>query len=399
MENAPDTSFNSGVGGNSSNHARPSLVSTAHSSTSSTTSSTRKDSRRHQMSLDNSVTSPEENNVGSTFRSRAKTVESLAKSGKYTQVVAPLPANLRSEDMIMVPMVTEEQLTKCENLIKEPTDLTAEPPSPTAAHSPRPSDARATSKQPSSCTSDYVDPVDARRPSNLAACSNNDESGVAWAQAANASGKKRTTSNADGSPCVVRPPGLDDYTQVSDALPENKFERVGSQRVYKIESRTQPSSETSPVLSARSAGSGNMFQTTPGGAESQKVQKSQSVHRKEPLDGADTSPAKMLKRRSTSDNKEMVSFSPRTGFKLESRSDGGSNSPEASSANKKSLGAVARPMSSPVFSRRDIPDDVFTTSGQHEYAAVNLTAKCRPRDDLIRKEGVGTPDHYVACTN
>ena len=198
------------------------------------------------MSFVNPITTPEETNLASTPRSRAKTVESLAKSGKYTHVVAPLPANLRSEEMLMVPMVTEEQLTQCENQIREPTDITAEPPSPTAARCPPPrlNDTRDPGNQPSSCRSDYVDPMDARRPSNPLPSGDTNDSAVAWAPVANVCGKKRASSSADCTPPVVCPPGHDDYTQVSDALPEGKFERIGSQKMYMIESRTEPSSET-----------------------------------------------------------------------------------------------------------------------------------------------------------
>lgn len=342
------------------------------------------------MSHDNSAAIPEDSSTASSPRTHAKTggIKSLAESGKYTQVVAPLPANLRSEDMLMVPMLTDEQLDKCENMAREPIDFTAEPPSPTAH---------------SNHASDYVDPMDVRRPSNPLAGTNDyvDPSDSVIAQLAKMSGKKkRALSDGDRTPpavCDVVPPSRDDYTEVSDALPEGKFERIGSQKMYVLESRTQPSSETSPVLSARSAESGKTFQTSPGGKSKKLLLKTQSLYRSGPSNTISTSPAGVLKRRSTSDNKEMVCFSPKSGFKLESRNGSGGNTPEGPLASRKNSSEDAK--HSPILSRKEVADDVFLEEGRHVYAAVDLTVKCRPRDDMVRKEGIGAPDHYVACAN
>ena len=95
-------------------------------------------------------------------------------------------------------------------------------------------------------------------------------------------------------------------------------------------------------------------------------------------------------------HKEEVSFDPNTfGFKLSAKRTNSDGSPALKQ--KRSDGQNS-PVSDP---GREFPvggttDEGFIEGGVHVYAAVDLKAKCRPEDDILRREGVGAPEHYNA---
>jgi hypothetical protein len=196
-----------------------------------------------------------------------------------------------------------------------------------------------------------------------------------------------------------------DYTMVSDALPSGAFEKIdmGGKRNSVGDKRIRTSSDASPMLSRKSNDSGKSSASSPS-----IKKKTQSLNRpskpKHLVDNnQNASSSQPTKRRSTV-QKEMVCFDPNTaGFKLSTKrtnSDGGTTSTNTQTP------PISREshstQNSPVTNHNktfdlvmSAPDEGFIENA-HVYAAVNLGIKYLPEGNILRREGVGPPDHFLA---
>ena len=286
--------------------------------------------------------------------------------GQYTDIAGPLPGFLRNEEMLQVPTVDDEVIAAAMNdsFEKPPEDLDVKPTSKPRLSGP---------------SDDYVDPQDAK---NEAAALKGHQKVARMMSKGNQKAETKPlhkiVSDSEG-----------DYTTVSDALPKGTFEVVDKHRLSVGDGRSRTSSDVSPMLSSRSADSGKYSNSSPSAQK-----KSQSLNRRnkrpQHIDVKQTK-SQPMKRRSTTQQKEFVSFDPQTGFKLAAKRTNSDGTPKVT-ANES---ADTSPSSDPgkTFCH-PIADEGF--SNVHVYAAVDLTAKCRPEDDMLRREGVGVPEHYIA---
>ena len=262
-------------------------------------------------------------------------------SDNYNDVVGPLPSFLRSEDMLMTPAHVQQD---------QPVNAT-----PLKVETP-----------PINRRSDYMDPQDAK------------SSAVSKRMNEKLDEMSKSVGKEPLEKLKKKPSPVDrvNYSEVLDALPRGmSVQKVGRDDVHaEAQMRSRTNSDAAVILGP------------PGHKDDTYFKKTQSLRRDV---SPNPPPAQLGRRRSSARQKEMVTFDPTTAaFKLEkkcSHSDGGSSKTSSS-------------QSSPTEHVR--PVDMFLeANAQHVYAAVDLSVKCRPDDDLLRREGVGTPDHYVACMN
>ena len=301
---------------------------------------------------------------------KSETTKALSDVSQYTDVPAPLPGFLRNEEMLVAPTVSEDILTAaqleeslCE--VKPNTEVVTKPSLTSKVLCP---------------TDDYVDPQDAK---NMAAAKREHEK-IA---------KKVSKGNSDSKPSPeltrnVARNDREDYTEVSDALPQGSFAKIDPKTMlYSGDFRNRTSSDTSPMLSSRSAESGKASNPSP------KIEKKSNSLRGDRSKHAKTTKAitTPVRRRSTLQQKELVCFDPNTaGFKLAAKRTNSDGTPVPASETSDSQ------QNSPMSDPGQEFDKGFIQGGSHVYAAVDLKAKCRPDDDILRREGVGAPEHYIA---
>ena len=276
-------------------------------------------------------------------------------SGNYTAVPDSLPAFLRNEDMLGLPEVSDDVVKTAQkdfdesyarlSMIKIDSNLGVEP------------------------GDDYMDPQDARDKACTTKTHEKLNKRVSKTKLTSEPPVTNGTSSTTGKKAIMA--NREDYSMVSDALPDGSFSgKVAPSGVVAFRPRT--TSDTSP-----------MKKMTPNLKKKSDSMK-QPVHIRNPA-------SQPLHRRSTA--KEMVTFDPKAGFKLSAKRTASDGSPRTISHKEEEVQVKSAPHS-PVDEKKTIQPDV---GGKHVYAAVDLTAKCRPESDIIRREGVGTPDHYVAC--
>ena len=275
----------------------------------------------------------------------------------YTDVPDPLPAFLRNNEMLMVPEATEERVNQAQKDFDQsyarlskviPSDGNSNPPI-------------------NSSDADYMDPQDARDKAATDKTHEKLDKRVSKSKHSSEARSSTTTHEVKRMPADSR----EDYTLVSDALPEGPFSIV-----METNPRARTTSDVSPVKRPNL----NL------------KKKSESLKRPEHFSDSKSQP---VRRRSTA--KEMVTYDPKAGFKLSAHRTSSDGTPQF----MRHEAGDHLPSDPQVLAEEDKnsthipPPDVGC---KHIYAAVDLTAKCRPESDLIRREGVGTPpDHYVAC--
>ena len=285
---------------------------------------------------------------------------------QYTDVPAPLPGFLRNEEMLVAPTVSEDVITAAqleESLSK--VEVKTKPSLTSKVSYP---------------TDDYVDPQDAK---NIMAAKREHEK--------MAKKVSKGSSDSKQSPELIRNLARndrEDYTEVSDALPQGAFTKIDAKAfLYSGDYRNRTSSDTSPMLSSRSAESGKASNPSP------KIEKKSNSLRVDRSKRGKTTKeiTTPVRRRSTLQQKELVCFDPNTaGFKLAPKRTNSDGTPMPTSENSDSQ------QNSPMSDPGQEFDKGFTPGGTHVYAAVDLKAKCRPDDDILRREGVGVPEHYNA---
>ncbi len=273
-------------------------------------------------------------------------------SGNYTDVPDSLPAFLRNENMLMLPEFDEDEVKNAQKDFDE-------------------SYARLSMikiEDPTGINDDYMDPQDARN--KVSITKTPDKLGKRVS-------KRKGSNGGDGnSPASVGyiTSNREDYSLVSDALTDGSFEKVITTSSGSEEIRPRTTSDTSP-----------MKKITP-----KLKKKSESLKRPDHVGGV-FSKSQPLKRRGTC-TKEVVTFDPKAGFKLSAKRTASDGAPVTTRKDFQTNSAPHSPIDED--DDTEIPSDI---GGKHIYAAVDLSAKCRPESDIIRREGVGTPDHYVAC--
>lgn len=205
------------------------------------------------------------------------------------------------------------------------------------------------------------------------------------------------------SPPVRSPNDREDYTIVSDALPAGIFERVEGRRSIQeiVHNRRLSKSEGSPVHSRKSLETSRSVETSRSADSEYRKAKTQSLRHQSPRKEGFNSPP----RRKSHTAKEMVNFSPQTGFKLAKNR----ALPESAVVEQQQQSVeVEQPAAtvngeetdgsglvSDVENKRlfEIPvgdSDVC----KHSYALVDSTVKDLPEGHHTRVEGIGTPKHY-----
>ena len=303
-------------------------------------------------------------------------------SDVYTDVTGTLPKFLQTNDMCMVQAVTEEVVTAAAN--------TAEVTIPTIPDSPK----RWRSESFPSKGSTYANPQDAKTEASKIHAELN-------RKVSQGRGKE-----APRSPPVRTPNDREDYTLVSDALPAGIFERVEGRRSIQevVQNRRLSKSEGSPVHSRKSVETSRTVETSRSADSEYRKAKTQSLRHQSPRKEGFNSPP----RRKSHTAKEMVNFSPQTGFKLaKNRSLPESKEQQPAEVEEqdevtKSAAAVngeedtdGSGLVSDVENKRlfEIPvgdSDVC----KHSYALVDSTVKDLPEGHHTRVEGIGTPKHY-----
>ena len=282
-------------------------------------------------------------------------------SGNYTVVPDSLPAFLRTDDMLMVPKVDNDTVKSAQKDFDE-------------------SYARLsmirTDYPPVCDDDDYMDPQDARDVSSITKTHDKLDKRVSRNKRGSDGGSTvSSSSTVESSKKLISMSNREDYSMVSDALPDGSFAKVKGAGGTPEGHRTRTTSDTSPVKKQKRNPS--------------LARKSESMKRPGHVDQSKSQP---LKRRSTA--KEMVTFDPKAGFKLTAKRTVSDGTPQLSKVEDSQLESNSAPHSPVEEKKGAVLADV---GGRHVYAAVDLTAKCRPETDIIRREGVGTPDHYVAC--
>ena len=291
-------------------------------------------------------------------------------SGKYTDVSGPLPGFLRNEDMLVAPTVSEDVLTAARRDFEESYTFVS---------------SKNEDLKPKNHSLDdtYMDPQDAM--DKIFTTRTHEKLDKRVSKSTHSSDISSEHSSPKSSKKVALSE-REDYSEVSDALPEGSFKKFQ-------EMRGRTTSDTSPMKGSPMKGS----------PSPNLKKKSQSMlHRQKPhhlvTSGGSSQP---LKRRSSA-QKELVSFDPDTGFKLAAKRTSSDSAPRPSNTdgliNNTTNSAPSSQQNSPTEETKKNVLDIHVFDGAgHIYAAVDITAKCRPEEDLIRREGVGTPDHYVAC--
>ena len=318
--------------------------------------------RNHHHSYENT-------DIAQNLAEKSESNKAQSDVSQYSDVPAPLPGFLRNEEMLVAPTVSEDVITAAqleESLCKvEVKSAMVTKPSLTS--------------KISLPTDDYVDPQDAK---NIMAAKREHEKMA----------KKVSQGNSDGKPSPelihnVSRNDREDYTEVSDALPQGAFAKIDPKAMlYSGDYRNRTTSDTSPMLSSRSAESGKASNPSP------KIEKKSNSLRGDRSKHAKTTKVTTpVRRRSTLQQKELVCFDPNTaGFKLAAKRTNSDGTPVPTSENSDSQ------HNSPMSDPGQEFDKGFIQGGAHVYAAVDLTAKCRPDDDILRREGVGVPEHYKA---
>lgn len=289
-------------------------------------------------------------------------------SGKYTDVSGPLPGFLRNEDMLVVPTVSEDVLTAARRDFEESYTLV----------SSKNEDLKPKNQ---SLDDTYMDPQDAM--DKVFTTRTHEKLDKRVSKSTHSSDVSSDHSSPKSSKKIALSE-REDYSEVSDALPESSFKKFQ-------EMRGRTTSDTSPMKGSPIKGS----------PSPNLKKKSQSLlHRQKPQHLVTTEGSSQPLKRRSSAQKELVSFDPDTGFKLAAKRTSSDSAPRPSNTdvliNNTTNSAPSSQQNSPTEDTKKKVLDIFDGTG-HIYAAVDITAKCRPEEDLIRREGVGTPDHYVAC--
>ena len=294
----------------------------------------------------------------------------------YTDVTGPLPGFLRSDDMLMVPTVTREVAAAAvqEEEKREEELIKALPGSP---------------KKPGHCSlqtqssppaNTYCDPLDVKVEASLV----HEE---LKKKVSSGKGMEKTSLTPLRT---VAPSSRDDYSDVSDALPAGSYERIEGRKSYPDEMRGRTTSDISPMLSMRSM---ETTKSAEAAATSSKANsefmdlKTQSLHRRSPKKHREYHGNSPPRRKShVAANKELVQFNPqKTGFKIAEQTMVEMNGKEREM--NRNDGA-SRCLESKEF---EVAGDV---GGKHTYAMVDSTVKVLPQGHEMRKEGIGTPQHY-----
>ncbi|XP_003386056.1 PREDICTED: uncharacterized protein LOC100641375 [Amphimedon queenslandica] len=302
-------------------------------------------------------------------------------NGQYTDLTGPLPGFLRNEEMLLPPEATPE-LVAAAQVINEEKEEEEE--------------SKEVKKTPvKKGSDDYVNPLDAK--TEAAAMRQKEKIKQKVSQGL----QQKRTSDPQHSLSIT-----DDgnYTIVSDALPKGDFERIevgnSSSRSRAYSDIDDPKRKSSHVSGADSGKGSN---TDSVESESPTPQIRFHSTREKPKHLSPQRPANEVKsnpiprRRSMAQHKEEVSFDPNTGFKLSAKRTNSDGSPAMKQ--KRSEGQRS-PVSDPGHefpAGSSVTDERFVEGGGvHAYATVDLKAKCRPEDDILRREGVGAPEHYNA---
>ena len=222
---------------------------------------------------------------------------------------------------------------------------------------------------------DYMDPQDARDKSSATKTHNKLDKRVSKSKRGSDGGSTASSSSTVESSKKLIMSNREDYSMVSDALPDGSFEKVKGAGGTPEGHRTRTTSDTSPIKKQK--------------RNPNLARKSESMKRPDHVGHSKSQP---LNRRSTA--KEMVTFDPKAGFKLRAKRTVSDGTPQLTKVEDTQQESNSAPHS-PVDEKKGVV--LADVGGKHVYAAVDLTAKCRPETDIIRREGVGTPDHYVAC--
>ena len=317
-------------------------------------------------------------------------------SDAYTDVTGTLPGFLRTNDMCMVQAVTEEVATAAAK------DKTAEVAIPTILDSPK--RWRSESFPPKGGT--YANPQDAKAETSLIHAE-----------------LRRKASQGRGkeprpTPPVRSPNDRDDYTIVSDALPAGIFERVEGRRSIQeiVHSNRLSKSEGSPVHSRKSLETSRSVETSRSAESEYRKAKTQSLRHQSPRKEGFNSPP----RRKSHTAKEMVNFSPQTGFKLAKNralAESVAEQQQPAEVEQQELAEVEQqePAEKPLAVVAAVNGEETDRNGQaldvenkrlfeipvgdsdvckHSYALVDSTVKDLPEGHHSRVEGIGTPKHY-----
>lgn len=305
-------------------------------------------------------------------------------NGQYSDVTGPLPGFLRNEEMLVSPEATPELIAaaqlndECEKKESETKEV--------------PIKNTPTKKGRGSTSEDYIDPRDAKSPASAMRHHEKIKNKIS---------QGLQEKRASGEPKCPAPIVADDgnYSIVSDALPKGDFERVemGSRsRAYSDDvikgcHSNQPDSGKGSNKDSAESGSPELQKRFHSMKEKPKhtspvAHKLASEAKSQPI----------TRRRSMAQHKEQVSFDPKTaGFKLSAKRTSSDGSPSLTQRKE----GQASPVSDPgrvLPGEGGVTDEGFIEGGVHMYAAVDLKAKCRPEDDIMRREGVGVPEHYNA---
>ena len=280
------------------------------------------------------------------------------KSPDYTDVTGALPGFLRNDDMLMVQPVSEAVATAASMDKKtEQVPIQTIPASPKRWCSE--------SYPPRGCT--YASPQDAKA-----------ETSRVHAELSKKVSLGRG-KEAPSAPFLRSPNDREDYTLVLDALPAGVFERVEARRSLPEIMQRRSISEGSPVHSRKSAETSKSAEdsTSKTNADFKKI-KTQSLRHHSPKMEGGSSPL----RRKSQPAKELVRFSPQTGFKLakEAQAVPEVNGEETDGSNESENRRVF-----------DVPTGNVC---KHSYALVDSTVKELPEGHQMRVEGIGAPKHY-----
>lgn len=269
-------------------------------------------------------------------------------SGNYNVVPQSLPAFLRNDEMLSVPVVSDDVVKTAQKDFDE-------------------SYARLSMIVVDKDGGDYMDPQDARNKTVTTKTHEKLDQRV--------SRSKQTSEANVGSMLPFTVANREDYSEVSDTL-MNESTIVNLSNSTSSTFRPRTISDTSPVKKVAH----------------DQVRKTFSMkHRPNNVANAKSQP---LKRKSSA--KEVVTFDPKGGFKLTAKRSSSDGVPQSSILPDPQTSS-SDPQTPESNENKNLPSPSRDVGGKHMYAAVDLTAKCRPETDMVRREGVGTPDHYIAC--
>lgn len=265
----------------------------------------------HKSDYENAVVLPSNQVIPLVSASPPASPHSLKSPDAYTEVSAPLPGHLRNDDMLMVKEV--------------PADTEVHPVAPAPTRNSNFSTTPVTSPQ------HHV----VGKPGRV--------QGVeTYSNPLDALSHKVKPPVKSSEHAINRVSASENYSNVADALPEGEFARMGVRRsLPEVTSRSRTASDCSPLMT-RSVDTTRSAEDTPNTPSHRPFHKTQSLHRK---------PDRKASRKK-SNAKEVVEFSPKTGFKIK--------------------------------------QDCRTS---HDYALIDATFKKLPPGDETRREGFGTPEH------